>query len=168
MVGRIPKGIDPELLYLTGAIVTWCGRIEGVLVHCLISIRQHEAFKAIARKEKFPIAAQQLIKQWAKGGRLILAQDPKLVAKINHLEKELLDLSLDRNVLVHGFWPYGGEPDGGALQLGIIRPAKGDQLQLGSCEIDVERLDSINERAVALYHQLMPMVFRFTAVAKRP
>lgn len=162
MVGRIPRGIDPDLLYLTGAIVTWCGRIDGILVYSLLAIRQHEACKAIVKKENFPSPTKDIVKQWAKGGSLVLSHDPQAVDRIGQLRQELLDLALDRNDLVHGFWPYGSEPHEGALSLQTLRVRKDGELQLSSLAIDVERLEAVNGRAVLLYRQVMAMMTRFT------
>lgn len=155
MIGRFPEGIDHALIHLTGTIVTWWGRVEGVLVHELLTLRKmHPAFSA---KEPFPVQTGNIIRQWGKLQRKFFAKDSKRLEKVEGLLCEMRELSEDRNILAHYFWPYGGTQSQSELTLQTIKPQKGNNavLEIKTAVIDIEKLDGINERLMRLYHTVM-------------
>lgn len=156
MVGKFPEGIDPALIHLTGTIVTWWARIEGLLVFDLLSLRKLPDNAAYVAKERFPLSSGNLIRQWSRLQRRFSDADPARLEKLRKLADELREVAEDRNVLVHYFWPYGSS-DPTTLQLQTIKPQKGNEevLEIRSAEITIQKLDSVNERMVRLYHALM-------------
>lgn len=156
MIGRFPDGIDPALIHLTGTIVTWWGRIEGCLVYDLITLRNLKSNEAYAAKEPFPVQTGVIIKQWSRLQRAFVASDPKRLGKVTKLADDLREVSEDRNVLVHYFWPYGA-PDSSNLQLQCVKPKRGQNsvLEFRTAPIDVDKLNKVNERLIALYRTVM-------------
>jgi hypothetical protein len=157
MVGKFPEGIDPSLIHLTGTIVTWWGRIEGCLIYDLMTLRNLAMNAAYVAKEPFPVSTGKVIKQWSRLQRAFSANDPQRLEKMTKLADELHEVSDDRNVLVHYFWPYGASDPSKPIKLQSVKPKRGDNniLQFTSVEITVEKLDSVNERLVRLYHRIM-------------
>lgn len=143
------------LIHLTGTIVTWWGRIEGIMVHDLISLRNH--FPDYAAKAPFPVQTGNIIRQWSRLQRDFSKGDTERTDKFNELADELWDVSEDRNVLVHYFWPYGGTEGKSEITLKSIKPQKGNNstLMFRAVEISVEKLNSVNERLMRLYHTIM-------------
>lgn len=145
------------LISLTGAIVTWWGRIEGLLVRDLITLRQHPACVDYARKERFPVSTGKVIDQWEKTRNLVFAGNDEKRSQTHALTKRLRDCADDRNILVHYFWPYGNERDPSTLRLTSIKTARGshDDLEFRSVTITLEELDDLNERLFRLYTPVM-------------
>jgi hypothetical protein len=157
--GRFPAGIDPWLLHLTGTIVSWWGRVEGILVGDLMLLRQHPKFLHVAQKERFPIATKRIIEQWGRGRRIVCADDALDLKRLDRALFALRECANERNDLVHGFWPYGAEPDAKTLRLEIAKPSQNDagDIEIRHVEIDAERLDKLNERIIDLYHGVLMM-----------
>lgn len=168
--GRFPNGIDPRLLHLTGTIVSWWSRIEGVLVKDLLTIRDHKSFKHKAANEALPVATKRLIDQWARGRRAIFSQDAKALEQLEKIVVELRNVAAERNDLVHGFWPYGAEPGERKLRLETFKPhpTKPGAFEIREYDIDAERLDEINERAISLYHKVMVMMINLLPIYTLP
>jgi hypothetical protein len=162
MKAKIPGGIPYDLIVAIGAIVTWWGRVEGMLVFELAPLRAHPACAKLAEKERFPVMTGKVIKQWADAQRLVFAADARVLAEVDELETELFACADERNKLVHYTWPYGGPEGQTTLTLQSIKPAKGthDTLLLSKHTIDPESLDRTNDRICALYHRLLPSTIR--------
>jgi hypothetical protein len=167
-IGQFPKGIDPALIHLTGTIVTWWGRIEGTLVHDLITLRQLPVNAEIATKELFPVQTGRLIDQWARLQRRYYSDDQARLQTLAKLVPDLTDAAEDRNILVHYFWPYGAEGQE-TITLQSIKPKKGQNsvLEIKQAEISVAKLDELNERLVRLYHRVMADGFNFLMKVNR-
>lgn len=164
--GRIPGDIDPLLVSITGAIVTWWGRIEGVLVYDLLASRQHPAARPIAEKQQFPVSTSRVIAQWARCRRAIFAGNPGELRRVENTRQRLADAAKDRHALVHGFWPYGGDPaDPTTLRLQMIKPKKGEtgMMEVHQRTITIDSLDDFNERLIHLYHTVMADAFNLIA-----
>jgi hypothetical protein len=168
-IGQFPKGIDPALIHLTGTIVTWWGRIEGILVHDLITLRQHPMNAAFVAKELFPVQTGRVIQQWAKLQRRYYATNQVRIEKLEKLIEELSDGADERNILVHYFWPYGAVEGDETITLQSIKPKKGqnDMLEIKQAVISVEKLDELNERLVRLYHHVMADQFNLLMKTNR-
>lgn len=161
-IGRYPGGIDPAFIHLVGTIVTWWGRIEGVLVHDLISLRQHSTATEYARKNRFPVNTKAVIKQWASLRKMVFADNPVKVNTTERVQAELIDCAQYRHVIVHYFWPYGGTGKGGddqSVRLQSTKTKKGthDALEFRSITVDVKTMNELNERLADLYHRVMVM-----------
>jgi hypothetical protein len=154
-IGRFPEGIDPALMHLTGTIVTWWGRVEGVLVHELLSLRGE--FAEFSAKESFPVQTGNIVKQWGQLQRKHFAENQERLQIIETLLIEMRELSEDRNILAHYFWPYGASPNPSELTLQTMKPKRGDNsvLEIKQATITVPKLDEINERLMGLYHRVM-------------
>lgn len=155
MIGRFPEGIDHALIHLTGTIVTWWGRVEGVLVHELLTLRR--LYPEFSAKEQFPVQSGNIIAQWGRLQRKHFSKDSQRLQKIEKLLEDMRELSDDRNTLAHYFWPYGGTQGKTEITLQTIKPRRGDNatLEIKTAVISVRRLDEINERLMSLYHTVM-------------
>lgn len=155
--GTIPPNIDDRLIGLTGAIVTWWGRIEGLLVRDLITLRQHPACREFAEKERFPVATGKVIEQWKKTRNIIFAGNAEKCRQTSELAAQIEECARERNILVHYFWPYGNDPNPTELRLQSIKPRKGthDTLEISSVTVNLENLDDLNERLFRLYTPVM-------------
>lgn len=155
--GTIPPHIDDRLVSLTGAIVTWWGRIEGLLTRDLITLRQHALCAEYAKKERFPVSTGLVIKQWEKTRSLVFAGNEEKCRQTKDLVSRLRDCADDRNTLVHYFWPYGNDQDPSVLRLSSIKTRRGthDTLEFREVTITVKDLDDLNERLFQLYTPVM-------------
>ncbi|MEO3432097.1 hypothetical protein [Inquilinus sp. CAU 1745] len=161
MACRIPENIDPLLVSLTGAIVTWWGRIEGILFRDLMFTRRHPATRHIIEKDPFPVSAKPLIRQWAKCRRAIFADNPVKLQRTEDIRQRLSDASEERNMIVHGFWPYGDD-DPESITIQRVKPKKKtDILAFDSYIATVEKLNNLNERLIFLYHETLPEMVNY-------
>ena len=163
------------LISLTGAIVTWWGRIEGLLTRDLITLRQHPACADYARKERFPVSTGRVIDQWEKTRNLVFQGNDQKRLQTSELVTRLRKCADERNILVHYFWPYGNQQDPSTLRLSSIKPARRshDDLEFRSVTITLEDLDDLNERLFRLYTPVMAAMMqtridRQTTDAKAP
>lgn len=162
MACRVPKGIDPMLIQLKGAIVTWWGRVEGLVVSDLLAMRHHPKAAKVA-KEPIQVATNRLIGQWRRTRCAIFADQPAHLSKVEELATELRETADGRHVLVHSFWPYGTSSPDEPVKLRSIKPQRADPsiLEIKSYPIDPEKLDALNERLIRLYHRLLPMTVNY-------
>lgn len=137
--------------------MTWWGRIEGLLVGDLITLRQHTSCADYAKKERFPVSTGLVIKQWEKTRNIVFADNKEKCRQTTDLVERLRDCADDRNIIVHYFWPYGNDQNPSSLTLSSIKTKRGthDTLEFRSVTITLEDLDDLNERLFRLYTPVM-------------
>lgn len=150
-VGRYPDGIDIALIHLTGTIVTWWARIEGLLVQDLITLRQLPMNAELAAKEPFPSSTNATIKQWHRLQNATWPEE-KTLREVTSMVPELRDLAEERHIIVHSFWPWGSD-DPETVRIQRVRPAKGGNIAITQYELNVETMDAVNERLCSMYHR---------------
>lgn len=157
MQGLIPEGINPNLVFLTGAIVTWWGRCESMLISELTSLRQHPLCADLKRKEPFPVSTSRLIDHWARARSLAYVSNSLRLKGTAQLKPELIACSALRNKLCHGAWPYETAAPDAPLRLWLLKPKKGthDDVWLDIYETDQAGLEALNSRLIRLYHRLL-------------
>lgn len=158
--GYIPGNTNPEFLYITGAIISWWARTEGIMVHDVMALRTWPFSKVITEKRKFPMNGRDLIKQWRdliqNGYRTFELETPNLSKVVNDAI-ELMDV---RNTLSHSFWPYG-QADRDVLEVSWMKrdDASPDGVKRGSYRATLSDLDKINTRLAHLYTSVMAASF---------
>jgi hypothetical protein len=65
-IGVYPGDTNPLVLHLTGTIISWWARVEGMMVFDIMSLRTLPCSRPIAEKERFPTAGKAIIKQWRR------------------------------------------------------------------------------------------------------
>ena len=159
--GRIPGGTNPDFIYLTGAILSWWARIEGIMVNDIMVLRTQSFSKAISEKEKFPKQGKTIITHWRKlilnGYRTFKLAPPNLDTIVNN-SIQCLDC---RNNLAHSFWPYG-QDDEKRLNLQWVKPNPNAKygVDRGEVAYSVQELDRVNSKLSSLYTHVMTASFR--------
>jgi len=148
---------DPILLTLTGAIVTWWGRIEGMMFHDLLTLRHDDAVKASGACDPLPMGTKPLINAWVKATRIIETED-KWHEELKSVATELRECADDRHVIVHGFWDYPDPAKSDQSQITVLKPSKGDRSKLlfAQYKINTDKLNEIETRFRHLYHRILP------------
>lgn len=159
-IGRIPAEIQPELVWLVGAIITWWARVEGLMVSDLRWLRSLDVNTTIAAKESFPPGTKRAIKHWTRLMRNFHADDTEKLAQIVAIQDEALDVWSHRNAIAHSFWPYG-QVQKDEIQLQSIKRKLDDPMNAEIIEYraTVQSLNEINNRAMRLYHRTMALSF---------
>lgn len=155
-IGVFPGGTNPAFIHLTGTIVSWWARIEGMMVHDIMTLRTQRFSAAIAKKEAFPTAGRSIVKQWRKLLVNAYGDGAPEVAKIDAAVNRAIELLDHRNHLVHSFWPYG-QTDFEKLELHWIRPDTSERygVRFGKYSMTVDDLDVVNQRLANLYNVVM-------------
>lgn len=161
MAANIPADIDPHLICVTGAIVTWWGRIENDLYLDLLTTRNHPSANKIAAKDQIPLSSNKRIKQWAKVRKAIFANMPDRLNQINELRDQLLSASEERNDIVHAHWPYGNKQNPKKLRLQSMKPKFDGSHVFKNIDITPENLEELSERLNSLFHKIMPLTVSF-------
>lgn len=149
---------DPILLTLTGAIVTWWGRIEALMFHDLLTLQHDDAVKASGVCNPLPMGTRPLVKAWIKA-TAIFETEEKWQRELEHVASELRECSEDRHVLVHGFWDYPDPAKSDRTQITVLKPGKkgsSGKLLFAQYKIDVAKLHEVEARFRRLYHRLLP------------
>ena len=146
---------DPILLTLTGSIVTWWGRIEGMLFHDLLSLQHDPAVKASGACDPLPIATKRLIKAWTKATQIFETEE-KWQHELAAVKLELEECSQDRHVIVHGFWDYPDPVKCDRTQITVMKPGTEDKLLFAQYNIDIDKLSEMERRFIHLYHRILP------------
>jgi hypothetical protein len=158
MKGVIPGGINPDLVSLTGAIVTWWGMIEGVIVQDVIGMNSHAAVHADGECWPVQTATRRLISQWVRARRIAHRTFPDNGFDFEAARGNLAECAEIRNRLVHGFWRFGtpSEPRDDFV-ISTFKPIRGkpNSFEFERYLIDVPMLDSFNSRLASLYHSVM-------------
>lgn len=158
--GFIPGNTNAEFMYITGAIVSWWARTEGIMVHDVFALRTWAFSKRITNKRLFPTKGKDLVTQWRglleNGYREFELEVPNLSKVVNDA-LELLDF---KNTLVHSFWPYG-QQDREVLELSWIKPGGSAEhgVVRGNIRVTLVDLDKINTRLAHLYTAVMAASF---------
>lgn len=171
MRGIIPGGINPNLVSLTGAIVTWWGRIETVLTYDVIGMNSSQAVSDDEQCWPVQIATKRLIKQWARARRIIHTDwhDPSFDTEV--LQRRLLKAAEVRHRLVHSHWGWGSPAQPrDDWEVSILKPSRAtsDKLEYTRFTIDVESLDTFNDSLRVLYMELMTASMRLHMIRPTP
>jgi hypothetical protein len=159
-IGVYPGDTNPLVIHLTGTIISWWARVEGMMVFDIMSLRTLPSNRPIAEKEKFPTAGKAIIKQWRKLLVNAYESDSPERPKIGAATEAALELIDHRNHLVHSFWPYGQiDPD--KLELHWVRPDPTARhgARLGTYCMTIDELDEVNQRLSHLYNRVMAISF---------
>jgi hypothetical protein len=158
--GVYPGGTNPAFIHLTGTIVSWWARIEGMMVSDIMCLRTLPCSKAIAEKERFPGGGKAIVKQWRKLLVNAYEEGSPERAKVDAAVNAALELVHHRNHLVHSFWPYG-QNDPEKLELQWVRSdaAARNGARIGSYCMTVEDLDEVNRRLSNLYTRVIAISF---------
>lgn len=151
------EAYDPILLTLTGAIVTWWGRIEGMMFHDLLALQHDDGVKLSGACDPLPTGTKALIGAWVKATRIIETEE-KWHRELEQVAVELRELAEERHVLVHGFWDYPDPAHSNRSKITVIKPAKGNrsQLQFSQYRTDTAELHELETRFRRLYHRILP------------
>lgn len=118
--GYYPGNTNVEFIYLTGAIISWWARIEGVMIRDIWALRTWPFSNEITQKRDFPTSGKAIITQWRalieNGCRFFEIEGPNLAKTVN----EAIALVDHLNTLSHSFWPYG-QTDLNVLELHWLR-----------------------------------------------
>ena len=151
-----PDNANYPLVLVTGAIVIWWGRIEGMLFQETMNMGLHadEAISSLC--QPLQIATQKLIAQWARASRRVVADDPELQAAISKVKGELTDCAGDRHILAHGFWDYPHD-DQIPLQskITVIKPDGADGVKFEQYEVNFQILSEFHDRLSLIYHRIL-------------
>ena len=160
MKGVYPGGTNPAIIHLTGTIISWWARIEGVMIFDIWPLRSQAFSAEISANENFPTSGKDIIKQWRKLLVNAYGKEHSEVIKIEAAKSEALTLIDHRNSLVHSFWPYG-QVDQQRLELHWVRRAdrQPNGVSLGTYSKSIEELDEINDRLASLYTKVMAISF---------
>lgn len=158
--GFVPGNTNVEFIYITGAIVSWWARIEGIMIHDIMVLRTWPFSENVVKKATFPMSGKSVIKHWRKlieNGYRHFSLDPPDLAKIVNESIELLD---HRNTLSHSFWPYG-QSDPQKLELNWIKRDDSANwgVSRGTYSATLADLDSVNTRLAHLYNAVMAASF---------
>jgi hypothetical protein len=158
--GFIPGNTNVEFIYITGAIVSWWARIEGIMMHDIMALRTWPFSESVVQKNKFPMNGKAVIKHWRKlienGYRFFSLEPPDLAKMVN----ESLALLCHRNALSHSFWPWG-QSDLQRLELNWIKKDDSGEwgVSRGTYSATLAELDSVNTRLAHLYTAVMAVSF---------
>jgi hypothetical protein len=143
------------MLALTGAVVTWWGRIEGSLFQDLLIAQRHSSVKAEICAP-LPVGTKNLITTWIKTMGLV-ENEQAWFDEIKRIAAGLRDCAEDRHVIVHAFWDYPDPAQADRSKLTIIKPAKGSpgQIRFAQYHMDIPKLAEMEQRFRTLYHRVM-------------
>ena len=151
-----PGGTNPDFIQLTGTIISWWARTEGIMIQDVMCLRTQPFSTEIVKTKDFPRTTRDTIKHWAK-----LLLNAYNATNNEHQRIEIakaasLELLQHRDRLVHSFWPYE-QADHCKLVLSWIRPDKDAQygVQIGEYSATVDELNDINQRFANLYLEVM-------------
>ena len=150
-----PVGISPQIIFLTGCIVTWWGRIEYILINDIYRMRLHPDLAAHRDFQVVQIATKRRIWQWRRGFVVVPEVPKDMLVKVDTLTAELYDLAEDRHLLMHSMWDIQGQDGGQTVRLTNIKPDEGDVMLSLSTEINAALLDELNSKMYRAYHQLV-------------
>ena len=154
--GYVPGNTNPEILYITGAIISWWARTEGIMVRDVMALRTWPFSKVITEKHEFPTKGRDLIKQWRdliqNGYRTFSLEVPDFSKLVN----DAIELMNVRHTLSHSFWPYG-QAENDVLEVSWMQrdDASPDGVKRGSYRATLSDLDKINTRLAHLYTSVM-------------
>lgn len=159
-IGVYPGGTNPAFIHLTGTIVSWWARIEGIMVQDIWALRTQPANARIVEKEQFPTSAKNIAKHWRKLLINGYGAGASEASKIDDAVRRAIELIEHRNHLVHSFWPYG-QIEHEKLELSWIRPDPKEKygVRRGTYSMTVDELDKINQRFANLYVAVMAISF---------
>jgi hypothetical protein len=155
------------MIYLTGSIVIWWGRIEHLIFAELTQLRQHPAVEAAGVCDHVQIATKRMLAQWRKAAIIAAGADDELVSEIETLTADLRDLAEDRHLLVHSFWPYPTETAAEEVTLTILKP-QGDGYLFLQTPVNLAKLTEAHQHAVALYHRVLQITLDRRFRMRRP
>ena len=151
-----PDNANHPLLLATGAIVIWWGRIEGLLFQEAMEMSHHPVVAAAKACEPPKIRTKDLIAQWAKASRIVMADSPDTQAEISRIKGELTECAETRHILVHGFWDYPDERnDPLKSNVTVIKPERSGGISLKKYEVDYPTLAEFHNRVSRLYHEVL-------------
>ncbi len=61
-IGIYPRGTNPEFIHLTGTIVSWWARIEGIMMQDIMCLRSQPFSAALIENKGFPYGTRNTIK----------------------------------------------------------------------------------------------------------
>lgn len=164
MVVDPEPGISPHLIFLTGSVVTWWGRIEWLLTSDLQNlISKHEELRALKEFDLIQIASKRRIKQWVRAHRRVYDGRSTVLEEVEAIAGEARDILEDRNVLIHGMWHVFGQNDPRSVTVShMSHPKEGADTIISKYVITEAQIDEINKRAYDLYHRLVQLSMNLT------
>jgi hypothetical protein len=159
-IGVYPGGTNPIFIHLTGTIVSWWARTEGIMIGDITTLRTQSFSAEISQNSKFPTGTGDTIKHWAKLLLNAYGNESEACENIKTAKTEALEILFHRDRLVHSFWPFG-QIDPEILNLNYIKPDKTMQhgVFFGEYSMTINELDAVNRRFAALYHAVMAISF---------
>lgn len=155
-IGVYPGGTNPAFIHLTGTIVSWWARIEGLMVNDIWVLRTHPECAEFSQKRRFPLAGKEVVKHWRELHLSRSAEHRTEKSRFDLIVAEALDLVHHRNTLVHSFWPYG-QTNSDYLELHWVKPSANEPhgVERGTYTKSVEELNGVNQRLANLYTRVM-------------
>ena len=172
-IGIYPGGTNPVFIHLTGTIVSWWARTEGIMITDIMALRTQPLSAQIVQKAAFPQRTRDTVRHWATLLLNAYENDGEQRGKIEKVVTKALELLEHRDRLVHSFWPYG-QADSDKLELRWIRPDKTQQygVRRGVYSMSVSELDAVNQSFAHLYNAVMAISFNshrlYHGKAKQP
>jgi len=158
--GYIPGNTNADFLYITGAIISWWARTEGIMVHDVMALRTWPFSKIITDKQEFPTKGRSLIKQWRdliqNGYRTFDLEVPDFSSLVN----DAIELMGIRHTLSHSFWPYG-QKERDVLEVNWMKrdDSSPTGVKRGIYRATLKDLDNVNTRLAHLYTSVMAASF---------
>ena len=154
--GFIPGNTNPDFMYLTGSIVSWWARIEGIMVHDIMALRTWPFSYKVTSKRVFPMSGKAVVKQWRDLIQNGYREFDLTIPDFSTLVNEALELLNVRNTLAHSFWPYG-QLDKDVLEVNWIKRDDGAMhgVSRGTYRATLHDLDRINTRLAHVYNAVM-------------
>lgn len=164
MVVDPEPGISQHLIFLTGNIVTWWGRIEYLFTTDLLKlVGKHDELKQRKEFDVIQIASKRRITQWARAHRIMYQGRDDVLDEVDAIATEAREILEDRNILIHGMWHVFGQNEQGKVKITHMEHAKGeDGMKLCHYTVTEREIDEINSRAYRLYHRLIQLDMNLT------
>ncbi|TCD02220.1 hypothetical protein EYB45_09550 [Erythrobacteraceae bacterium CFH 75059] len=149
--GVIPGNTNSDFIYLTGAVISWWARIEGIMTSDVMALRTWPFSAEIVDQKRFPLGGRDTVLQWR--ALIINAYKARNLSSPN-LDKivtDSLQLLWHRNCLSHSFWPYG-QQEKSVLELHWIKRKDSNPqgIERGTYRVTATELDKVNTRLANL------------------
>lgn len=154
--------ISPHLIFLTGCVVTWWGRVEWLLTSDIQTLLGKAQLKGKKEFEVVQISSKRRITQWVRAHKFVYSGRPEIIEEASKIATEAREILEDRNVLIHGMWHVFGHASPDKIKVTHMEPPKGDKTMVKTYEITEAMVDEISGRAYDLYHRLIQLRMNLT------
>lgn len=160
MGGDPESELSPQFIFMTGSVVTWCGRIEGLVAADVQ--RLAEEYPEFQSREEFKTVetvSDRRIAQWVRVCRLVFGGHVELIEEVLAIAAEAEDILRDRNVLVQGLWQVEGQKSANRVRILHHERANNGETEayLTNYTVSDAMISGINQRAYKLYERLVQL-----------